>query len=123
MDSIQCNSNQKWNNDKCWCGYTNPKEHNVCRKDYIWNPATCSCENAKYSGSIIDGLVIACGHKILQKKIVPRNNTSTNLYLLFAFLLITIALLKTVSIHLIKHRSKKTLPYVAIYNKSKEILY
>ena len=28
--------------------------HHVCGKDYIWNPATCSCENGKYSGSIMD---------------------------------------------------------------------
>ena len=23
-------------------GVQNLKEHNVCNKDYIWNPATCS---------------------------------------------------------------------------------
>ena len=36
----------------------NPKKHRVCKNDYIWNPATCSCENGKYVGSIIDGSVI-----------------------------------------------------------------
>ena len=35
-----CNSNQKWNKDKCQCEC---KKHHICEKDYIWNPATCSC--------------------------------------------------------------------------------
>ena len=26
----------------------------VCKKDYIWNPSTCSCENEKYLASIMD---------------------------------------------------------------------
>ena len=42
----KCNSNQKWNNDKCWCECKNPKEIHVYEK-YIWNPATCSCKNGK----------------------------------------------------------------------------
>ena len=25
----------------------------VCEKDYIWNPATCSCGNGKYLDSFI----------------------------------------------------------------------
>ena len=30
------------------------------RKNYIWNPATCSCKNGKYLTSIIDNSVIKC---------------------------------------------------------------
>ena len=30
------------------------------KKDYIWNPATCSCKNGKYLASIIDNSVIMC---------------------------------------------------------------
>ena len=30
------------------------------KKNYIWNPATCSCENGKHVASIIDYLVIKC---------------------------------------------------------------
>ena len=30
------------------------------KKDYIWNPATCSCKNAKYFTNIIDDSVIMC---------------------------------------------------------------
>ena len=36
----KCNLNKKWNNDKCWCEC---KKHHICEKDYIWNPAKCSC--------------------------------------------------------------------------------
>ena len=28
------------------------------KKVYIWNPATCSCENGKYVESIIDDSVV-----------------------------------------------------------------
>ena len=34
----KCNSNQKWNNDKCWCEC---KKHHLSEKYYIWNSATC----------------------------------------------------------------------------------
>ena len=48
FDSKKCNSNQKWNNDKCRWERKNAKEHRVCKKDYIWNLATCTCENVVY---------------------------------------------------------------------------
>ena len=32
----------------------------MCEKDYIWNPAVCSCKSGKYLASIIDDLVITC---------------------------------------------------------------
>ena len=41
FDGRKCNPNQKWNNDKFWCKCKNPKKHSVCKKDFIWNPATC----------------------------------------------------------------------------------
>ena len=53
----KCNSNQKWNDYKYRCEC---KKHHICEKDYIWNPATCSCENGKYLASIIYDLVITC---------------------------------------------------------------
>ena len=28
----KCNSNQKWNNDKCRCDSKNLKEHDACKK-------------------------------------------------------------------------------------------
>ena len=60
FDGRKYNSNQKWNNNKCWCGCKNLKEHHVCEKDYIWNPATCSWKNGNYVGSIIDYSMIMC---------------------------------------------------------------
>ena len=35
FDDEKCNSNQKWNNDKCRCLCKNPKEH-LCVKKYIF---------------------------------------------------------------------------------------
>ena len=56
-DGKKCNSNQKWNNDKCWWEC---KKHHMCEKAYIWNSFACSWENGKYLGSIIDSSVITC---------------------------------------------------------------
>ena len=36
------------------------KKHIICQKCYIWNPATCSCENGKYLASFTDDSVITC---------------------------------------------------------------
>ena len=35
------------------------EKHHTCEKGYIWSPATCSCNNGKYSVSIIDDSVIS----------------------------------------------------------------
>ena len=66
------------------------------QKTYIWNPATCSCENGKYLASIIDDSVITCD-KIIgaeKTKTVPTNFNKKNItcktqtfYILLAFLL------------------------------------
>ena len=53
FDSRKCYSKQKSKNNKCCCKCTNLKEQHACKKDYIWNPATCCCENGKYLASII----------------------------------------------------------------------
>ena len=45
FDARKCNSDQWWNNDKFCCKC---KKRHISEKDYIWNPATCSCENGKY---------------------------------------------------------------------------
>ena len=37
---------------------------NVCEKDYVWNPATCSCNNGKYLASVMDDSVIMCDEVI-----------------------------------------------------------
>ena len=35
------------------------KKCHVCEKDYIWNPATCSCKNGKYLAIIMEDSAIA----------------------------------------------------------------
>ena len=32
FDGRKCNSNQKWNNDKCWCECKGLKKRHVCGK-------------------------------------------------------------------------------------------
>ena len=49
------------------------KKYRICEKDYIWNPATCSCENGKYLASIIDDSVITCVGIIGETKTVSTN--------------------------------------------------
>ena len=51
-----CNSNQKWNNDKCWCEC---KKYDTCKKDYNCNPSTGICENNRYLKSIVDDSVMS----------------------------------------------------------------
>ena len=57
FDGTKCKSNQWWNNDKC---QGECKKHHICEKDYVWNPATCTCENGKYLASIMDDSGIIC---------------------------------------------------------------
>ena len=100
FDERKCNSNQWWNNDKCWCEW---KKHHICENDYIWNPTTCIGGNRKYLASIMDDSVITCDEII--EETVPTNFNekkatckTQNVYMLLAFVLTTIALLITVSI-------------------------
>ena len=55
FDGRKCNWNQWRNNDKgrCKC-----KKQNICEKDFIWNPATCSCGNGKYLAMIMVTLMV-----------------------------------------------------------------
>ena len=99
LDGRKCNSNQKWDNHKCWCEC---KKHYMGQKDYIWIPVSCRCKYGKYLGSVIDKSMIKCD-KIIdteEKETFPtifneRKATckTQNLDILLGFLLITIALL------------------------------
>ena len=105
-------------------------------KKYIWNPATCSCENGKYVLlTIIDDSVIRYDEIMEETKTVPTKSTSTkavlrkctsiNFYIVLVFLLITITLLKAVNIYwyLIKYQTKQKplLPCHYTISKLKEI--
>ena len=55
FDGRKCKSNQMWNHNKCWRECNNSVKHLVCKKDYVWNPGTCACENNyAYMKSFID---------------------------------------------------------------------
>ena len=110
----KCNSNQWWNNDKC--RYECKKTH-VFEKYYVWNPATCVCENVKHLASIMDDIICDEVIKSYDEEIrtIPTNFNEKNIicktqsfYILLVFLLIAIALLKTVSVfcYLIKYQAK-----------------
>ena len=53
----KCDSNKIWKTAKCRCKCKIPRK-DVWKKGYIWNIATCSSENGRYAGSIIDDLTI-----------------------------------------------------------------
>ena len=57
LDGRKSNLNQKWNSNKCWCECKSLKKY-VCKKDYTWNSAPCSCENGKYLESFFNNSVI-----------------------------------------------------------------
>ena len=61
FDGGKCNSDEWWNNNKCWCEC---KNCHVCEKDYVLNLATCSCENGKYLASTMDNSAIMCDEVI-----------------------------------------------------------
>ena len=45
FDGTEWKSSQWWNSTNCQCEC---KKIHVCEKDYVWNPATCNCENGIY---------------------------------------------------------------------------
>ena len=51
----KCKWYQWLKNDNCQCKC---KKHYICKKDYVWNPATSNCENGKYLESIMDDSMI-----------------------------------------------------------------
>ena len=44
----------------------------MCKKGYIWNPATGSCENGRYAKSIIDDSVVT-SDEVIKSKLVTFN--------------------------------------------------
>ena len=77
FDGRKCNSNQKWNIDKCPCEF---KKHNICEKDYIWNPGSSSCQNGKYLANIMDDSVITCDEIIdVEAKSYDEETKTSNL--------------------------------------------
>ena len=62
--------------------------HDVCKKYFVWNPATCTCKNDKYLASIIDNSVLTCEEMKESKetKTILKNISKTkNFYILLFF--------------------------------------
>ena len=95
------------NND--WCDCKNLKQHHVCEKDYIWNPATCSCENGNYLANIVNDSVTTCDETIDAATTVPTNVNEKKNH-------------KTKNFY-IPSKKKKLLPYYFTNNKLREVLY
>ena len=108
FDGNKCNLNEWWNNDKCGCEC---KKIDAPVKDYVWNPATCNCENGKYLASIMDKIICDEIIDVKETNFNEKNITckTQSFYILLTFLLITIKLLITVSIYcyLIKYQAKQ----------------
>ena len=94
FDRRNWNSDQWWNNGKCW---SESKKSHVCEKDYVWNPATYNCKDGKYLASIMDDSAIKCDEIIqsyeedaLAKSYNNKKATckTQNFYILLPFLLI-----------------------------------
>ena len=94
----RCVENFNTLNDLCEC-----KKHHVSEKDYVWNLATCNCENGKYLGSIMDHSASTCDEIIEsyneetktiltnfnEKKATRKTQNYFIFYLLFYFTFIT----------------------------------
>ena len=76
FDGRKCNSDQKWNIDKCRCKC---KKHHIYELEYIWNPATSSSKSNKYLASIIDDSVLTCDEIIEETKTIPINFNEKNI--------------------------------------------
>ena len=58
VNNRRYNSNKKWNIDKCQYKCKNLIKEDICKKDCIWNPTTCTWENGKFLESIEDDSVV-----------------------------------------------------------------
>ena len=74
FNSATCNSNKKWNNDKC---QSKCKNYHMRKKDYSWNPTRWLCKNSMYLKSVADDSVIVCDEIINVKESISTNVLST----------------------------------------------
>ena len=112
---------KKWNNKACQCEC---KNYRLSKKDYSWNPSTCTYDNSKYLKNVVDTSVITYDEIISLMDIVSTKNANTivtnisinchsekirDCFILHTVLLTIILLLKIaiVCYHYTKHRSKQ----------------
>ena len=84
LGKIICNSNQRWNEDKCRCECKELIDKAVCDKGFIFNPSNCKCEcdkscsigeylhysNCKCRKKLVDPLGEECTENIEETKLV-----------------------------------------------------
>ena len=101
-------SNRWRNNNKYRCEC---KKIHVFEKDYVWNSATCNCENEEYLASIKDKIICDEIIDVKETNFNEKNITckTQSFCIILTFLLITITLSIAVSIYcyLIKYRAKE----------------
>ena len=105
LDGIICNSNQRWNKDKCRCECKELIDKGVCDKGFIFNASNCECEcdkscgideyldysNCKCRKKLIDPLVEECTKNIDETKLVNitvenKNNSRCTSYVVYKVL-------------------------------------
>ena len=69
LDASISNNKQRWNDDKCRCGYKELIDKGRCDKGFIWNPSNCECGCDKSCGigEYLDHKNFNCRKKIIDK--------------------------------------------------------
>ena len=84
LDTIICNSKQRWNKNKCRCECKELIVKGVCDEEFIWDPSNCECEcdrncdfsenleheNCKCRKKLVDKLIDECTETIEEVKLV-----------------------------------------------------
>ena len=137
LDTIICNSKQRWIEGKCRCECKELVDNGVCDKGYVWNSSSCECEcdkscnideyfdysSCKWRKKLIDPLVEECTENINEAELVKitldKSEDRWNSYVVyrslfwtfFIFFLISIG----ISIYFVYrnyvNRNKYDLPY------------
>ena len=135
LDTIICNSKQRWNEDKCRFECKQLIDKGVCDKEYVWNPSNCECEydkscnigeyldylNCKCRKTLVDPLVQECTENINETKLIKvtlenKNKNSCRSYvvckvLFVIFFMINIVIIIYFVYHVYLNRIKGNLPY------------
>ena len=74
LNSITCNSNQKWDKDAC---QYKCKWYRAWKKDFSWNYSTCICQNSRYLKVIVDDSVTVCDEIINFTDSISKNVKNT----------------------------------------------
>ena len=92
FNSSVCNNKQRWNDDKCRCGYKELIDKGVCDKWFVWNPSNYECQcykpcdfseyldynNCKCRKCLVDKLPEECTENIEETSPIEINSTECN---------------------------------------------